>query len=204
MSSLPKSVLQPRRLLRAAAVGAEQPARAGPAVVDVEARAQHVAHAQRVGDLVEVHVERRGDDHDFVPLPAVPRDAVARLGGDRASRELGAEARDPRLATSEWGTPASTRVSTRSLAMSRSPRPAAARARPPDSAASARITEVRPGDAGEERHERVASRERAVEVERGEGSSGRRHVARLAIGRLGHIGRRRNTAVGRWRNTVIT
>ena len=124
-------------------------------------------------------------------LAAVPRDAVAGLGGDRggssSSRRTSRPGRDDVGVRTPGEHAASAPAPSTS---SRSPRPAAASASRGDSAPSARATALAPRDRHEERHERVAPGQRAVEVEGGD-----------AFARVHQTGRRRNTAVGRCRST---
>ena len=140
--------LQPRRLLGAAAVRAAQAVRCSARGRRRRGRVhKHVRDSQRARDLVEVDVERRGDDHDVVSLASVPRDPVARLGRDRRTGEPRAERAGPRrrhVGTVRPPAPASARAPWRA---SRSPRPGRAREAAPTPRRAARATVAAPGDA---------------------------------------------------------
>ena len=185
-------------LLGAAAVPAEHPTGARARRVDLELGAQHVRPRRAdAADLVEVDIERRGHDHDLVLPARCHCEPCTRIRREAFARELRAVS-SPSLLTAACSTSRQAAVRARaSFAVSRSPRPSRERRRTSGAAAAPAKATARPADdAREERHERVAPRERAVEVERGDGARRSRSARQ--------IGRRRKTGRGRWRSTDIT
>ena len=187
---------QPRRLLDAAAVRAPQLAGATPALVGDEARAQHVRDPQIPRDLVEVHVERRGDDHDFVTFAPVPRDPFAAFGGDGSSCEPGRELPSGRfdVGVGDAGQNPGQHALLHDVAIAATGRrPREPRRFGPSARSTARARRRSRGTAPACRScVSVPSKSKAAKVRR------------LTSSRAHEMGRRRNTATGRCRSTAIT